>query len=234
MPRATTGGPVARHFPDGCQYSGRIADHYERLGVSSTATRDEIRVAYRTLARVHHPDAKGDSSATRMAQINEAWHVLSDPGRRAMYDAQNRGSYSQRVQAAGFTAGTGSASGPASGTRTATRPVVPPLRPNDATPARFPWRFMLIIGAIGIAFIIVNAALTKPAEPAPPDNLMVAGSCVDVMSNGDAIEVLCDGANDGVVVSLIPADQFCPQLTESHRDRQGMGQVCVRLATTGG
>ncbi|MCU1386700.1 MAG: DnaJ domain, partial [Ilumatobacteraceae bacterium] len=43
--------------------------------MSTSATRDEIRVAYRRLAREHHPDTKGDASAVRMAQINEAWRV---------------------------------------------------------------------------------------------------------------------------------------------------------------
>ena len=223
---------MAQRFRDSAHYSELITDHYERLGVSSTATRDEIRIAYRQLAREFHPDAKGDASATRMAQINEAWHVLSDPGRRAMYDAQNRGSYTDRVRAAGYASGSATPSSGGGGTRTATRTVPP--RIAEANPARFPWRFMLVIAAVGIAFILVNAALTKPSEPVPLDNLMGAGSCVDVAPNGDAVEVICDGANDGVVDSVIAAGAYCPQDTESHRDHQGMGQVCVRLATTGG
>src|SRR3954462_7290391 len=70
-----------------------IAEHYERLGVANNASRDQIRDAYRTLARRNHPDAKGEASASAMAEINEAWRVLSDPDRRAVYDAQIRRSY---------------------------------------------------------------------------------------------------------------------------------------------
>ena len=58
--------------------------HYEVLGVSMTATADEVRSAYRRAARDHHPDAGGD--AVRMTDLNAAWHVLGDPVRRAAYD----------------------------------------------------------------------------------------------------------------------------------------------------
>jgi molecular chaperone DnaJ len=202
-----------------------IVDHYERLGVAPSATRDDIRSAYRNLARLHHPDAKGDASAVRMAQINEAWRVLSDPGRRAVYDMQLDGSM--------VGSQTSSARGPASRpppTETVGRPDRPP---PPATPARFPWRFMLIIASLGIAFILVNAALTKPGQPQRSNNLIDAGSCVNFADNNDAVEVACDGSNQGVVVSFRASDSACSQGTEEHRDRQGMGEVCVRLTAAG-
>jgi len=69
--------------------------HYEELGVAPTATLAEIRAAYVALARVHHPDRTSDrtegdraASAARMARVNAAWTVLSDPARRAAYDAR--------------------------------------------------------------------------------------------------------------------------------------------------
>jgi DnaJ domain len=58
--------------------------HYEVLGVSASATQDEVRAAYRAAARSHHPDAGGD--AGRMRALNVAWAVLGDPVRRAAYD----------------------------------------------------------------------------------------------------------------------------------------------------
>jgi hypothetical protein len=58
--------------------------HYEVLGVSQDATVAEVRAAYRSAARDHHPDAGGD--ADRMRQLNAAWRVLGDPTRRAAYD----------------------------------------------------------------------------------------------------------------------------------------------------
>ena len=92
---------------------------------------------------------------------------------------------------------------------------------------------MLVIAAIGIAFVLVNAALTKPGKAPAPDNLLQPGSCVDIQTNGDALEVPCDGGNQGVVDSLIAVDGICPAETEGHRDHQGLGQVCVRLAISG-
>jgi hypothetical protein len=64
-------------------------DPYVVLGVPRTATRLEIARAYRRLAKRWHPDAAGavaDEQARAMARINEAWHTLSDPSRRARWD----------------------------------------------------------------------------------------------------------------------------------------------------
>jgi hypothetical protein len=63
-------------------------DPYAVLGVPRTATREEIARAYRTLAKRHHPDA-GAPPTAEMARLNEAWYVLSDPQRRAAWDAQH-------------------------------------------------------------------------------------------------------------------------------------------------
>ena len=63
-------------------------DYYEVLGVDRTATSDEIKRAYRKLARTHHPDINKDPSAeARFKEIGQANEVLSDPGLRARYDA---------------------------------------------------------------------------------------------------------------------------------------------------
>jgi hypothetical protein len=59
--------------------------HYDVLGVAPSAPVAEVRRAYVALARQHHPDRLGGDAAT-MRAINEAWTVLSDPGRRARYD----------------------------------------------------------------------------------------------------------------------------------------------------
>jgi curved DNA-binding protein len=63
-------------------------DFYEILGVSRTATQDEIQQAYRKLARAHHPDVNKDPAAEdRFKDISEAYDVLSDPDTRRRYDA---------------------------------------------------------------------------------------------------------------------------------------------------
>lgn len=62
-------------------------DLYEVLGVSPDASQEEIKRAYRALARRHHPDVSGDPEAEhRFKEINLAYQTLSDPAKRRQYD----------------------------------------------------------------------------------------------------------------------------------------------------
>lgn len=75
-------------------------DYYRILGVDKKASADDIKKAYRRLARKYHPDvSKEPDAAERMAEINEANTVLSDPERRAAYDELGDAS---RFQQGGF------------------------------------------------------------------------------------------------------------------------------------
>lgn len=63
-------------------------DYYKTLGVSKTASADEIRKAYRKLARANHPDANPNDAgaAERFKKVQDAYDVLNDPDKRKMYD----------------------------------------------------------------------------------------------------------------------------------------------------
>ena len=63
-------------------------DYYSALGIARTASEDEVRKAYRKLARKYHPDVSKEADAeVRMRDINEAYDVLRDKEKRAAYDA---------------------------------------------------------------------------------------------------------------------------------------------------
>jgi curved DNA-binding protein len=67
-------------------------DYYKALGVPREATIEEIKKAYRKLARKYHPDVSKEADAeTRMREVNEAYAVLSDTEKRAAYDQLGRG-----------------------------------------------------------------------------------------------------------------------------------------------
>lgn len=186
-------------------------NHYEILGVSRTAQVEDIRRAYRMLAREHHPDRHGGRTTPDMVRINEAWRVLSDPERRRRYDAS--------IDGTAVTANPG-------GQRTDSQARSASL--PHATPARFPWRFVLGFFAFATAVILLIGAFTDPGEQYPIDNIIRVGSCVDVDRQiGEAREVRCDGPHDAQVVRLVPFDGKCPADTETYRDRQGLGLVCA-------
>jgi molecular chaperone DnaJ len=71
-------------------------DYYEILGIPRDAGKDAIRSAYRKLARQYHPDVNKDSEAeARFKEINEAYQVLNDDNKRALYDRYGHEGLSQ-------------------------------------------------------------------------------------------------------------------------------------------
>ena len=191
-------------------------NHYEVLGVGITASKNDIRNAYRQCARESHPDtasgfapgfAAGSitNASARMAEISQAWAVLSDPVRRRQYDAVSVIAIKTEISE--------------TETRRETEQFV--------ERAKFPWRFLLVLAFLGIIAILVLDTTSKPEVPAGQDNLLAPGSCIVIDANLTAVEVRCEDAHDGVVQQLVGFDMACPSDTEAIRDRQGMGLACV-------
>ncbi|HUG09878.1 MAG TPA: J domain-containing protein [Opitutaceae bacterium] len=84
----------------------RFKDYYETLGVASDANADDIKRAFRKLARKHHPDratpANKDVAEAKFKEINEAYEVLGDPEKRKRYD-QLGANWEQPEMASGWS-----------------------------------------------------------------------------------------------------------------------------------
>jgi curved DNA-binding protein CbpA len=70
--------------------TGLFVDHYETLQISANADPDTIHRIYRILAQRFHPDNKESGNNELFRQLTEAYHILSDPERRAGYDVEHR------------------------------------------------------------------------------------------------------------------------------------------------
>lgn len=88
-----------------------MGDYYALLGISAGASMGEIRAAFRLLVKRLHPDvSRLPSAAERFRRVMEAYEVLSDPVRRAAYDAEYR---ARSMRRGGATRGAGGTYGPA-------------------------------------------------------------------------------------------------------------------------
>ena len=179
--------------------SQQIQKYYSVLGVTRSASSEQIRAAYRDKVRIIHPDSAVVASPTaslQMAEVVRAWSTLSDPALRHAYDAE-------------------------------LFDVEDSFPPTPIVRGHFPKSLIGWILVIGIAGVLVLNVLSDPIAPAKPDGLLQSGSCVVVDANKLAVEVVCEEGHYGVVRQLIGFDMTCPTDTESIRDRQGMGQACV-------
>lgn len=195
--------------------------HYETLGVPRTATADEIRRAYHVQARRWHPDRAGGAAPAElgraedaMRRVNEAWRVLSDPGRRRDYDRD----LDQRAGA------TRTAAGPSASADGGVPRIDPRLLDPDYLASRRYEHFEeidrrhavvlrmipLLAFVVLLAAIVVVTAYARPRfeGPAAPTTVpgpaigVPAGSCVRILTGPSLLEVPCDGTRDGVVVGV--------------------------------
>jgi len=78
-------------------------DYYETLGISRGASEEDLKKAYRRLAKQYHPDANKEQGAeARFIEINEAYETLSDPQKRAIYDRYGHAGLNGSSGAGGF------------------------------------------------------------------------------------------------------------------------------------
>jgi hypothetical protein len=146
-------------------------DPYAVLGVSSAASTDDIRHAYRILARRFHPDADGRDprAATRFAQATEAYDLLVDENRRRSYDLRRAASAGPRAaRVAPGPTGNTAVRGPAA------RPPRPrptsrsePVRSEPVDHDEFRLIVFLAKVVVVVVILIVAAALLLALRPPP-------------------------------------------------------------------
>ncbi|MDD4222634.1 MAG: DnaJ domain-containing protein, partial [Candidatus Methanomethylophilus sp.] len=85
---------------------GQKRDYYEVLGLSKDATPDEIKKAYRMLAKKYHPDVSTepkDVAEAKFKEISEAYEVLSDSQKRQLYDQYGHAGVDSQFSGGHFT-----------------------------------------------------------------------------------------------------------------------------------
>ena len=79
-------------------------DYYELLGISRNASPEEIKSAYRKMARKYHPDVnrEDENASEKFKEFNDAYEVLSDPQKREAYDRFGHDAFDPTKNAGGF------------------------------------------------------------------------------------------------------------------------------------
>ena len=164
--------------------AARPSDAYAVLELDPTATSDDIRRAYRRLARALHPDANpGDAAAAeRFRSVADAHALLSDPLRRARYDVLRGYARSpvgpRPVRQAPSPSGNTAVRGPDA--RPSHHPRQPPAteRPRETDEWSFLGRFVrwAAVALIATALAVLVLLIAAPrAEPAPPPQMVPRG-----------------------------------------------------------
>jgi hypothetical protein len=181
-------------------------DHYRTLGVPIDAAPEVVRDAYRDLARRLHPDwvvdpTKRTGSAERMAEVNEAWRVLGDVGRRAAYDRSRRQAPAPRRPSTG-----------------------PPVddRPNgrqgdsfDGVEVSTAAGCALRVGPVVLALAVMLGILIATAVLGPEGEVpsrMEAGRCVELSTT---VQVVPCTVETPVIVARGVAGTTCPMVGAS-------------------
>ena len=187
------------------------ASHYETLGVAEGAPPDDVRRAYLDLARRLHPDRWSDASPQerasaerRMQEINEAWRVLGNAGRRLAYDSTRR-RHAAPSNGVPFPSGD--------------------LFVDDGPPPdlvtriiRFlPWGLVLL--ALGVIFVFTAYATSDDGT---------VTSCVRA-DGATAVSVACDAEGAREIELHVPDAGMCPPGTEPFQPAGGAEALCLAV-----
>jgi hypothetical protein len=190
------------------------SDHYATLGVSVTASAEQIRVAYRMKARRLHPDrvvdpAERNRAEARMSAVNEAWRVLGDQDLRVAYDRDRRPD---------LLAGSPQATPP-------NQPTAPDTFDDVEVPAAVgcALRFGPPLLAVGLLVgLLIVTALAGGGGNSP--TRLAPGRCVEV---GEALTVVPCALGVPKIVSRVVAGTSCPQGSVAVVLGTRTDQVCV-------
>lgn len=209
----------------GCEL---LATYYQRLGVAPSASTEELRAAYRELARRLHPDRQSDASPAeraladrRMREINEAWQTLGEPARRRRYDESLRTNRRPSGR-------------PDRDRRPAAVPVpltaedddlidvMGEMGPMQAQVVRsLPWVVLLVVfGAIFIFTAYATAGKSQAPVTTRSPVTVASGSCLSIRNGPTppATSVVpCNGVNDGKLIARVAEGTACPPGTERRR-----------------
>jgi hypothetical protein len=202
--------------------------HYEVLGVPRNASGDALRQAYLDRARQLHPDRYVDAGPARrseaersMQEVNEAWRVLGDPGRRRRYDAELNPVASVRARWAmdddRFT------------TRLdGTMPEqVEQLEPAERVIRGLPW-IILIVVLFAIFVFTAYAVTGNPATTQPGPGVGVGG-CVTVAAGPTVHSATCGTPGARAVVAQVGLTEPCPDRSERLQPATGSIAYCLEV-----
>jgi DnaJ-domain-containing protein 1 len=202
--------------------------HYEVLGVPRNAGGDAVRRAYLDRARQLHPDRYIDAGPNQrgaaersMQEVNEAWRVLSDPGRRRRYDAELDPVMTARAQWA------------TDDDRFVSRPdgtmpeQIEHLEPAERVIRGLPW-IILIVVLFAIFVFTAYAVTGNPATTQPGPGVGVGG-CVTVAEGPTVQSASCWTPGARAVVAQVGVTEPCPDGSERLQPATGSIAYCLEV-----
>ena len=217
--------------------------YYQTLGVRPSASHDQVRGAYRDLARRLHPDRQTGASGAeralaerRMREINQAWMVLGDRSARTRYDEALARAQRVRPGAGPVRPMSTTPRRQGSGGSGAVAPtddddlveVGPEVGPVGSVVMRgLPW--VAVLGVLIVIFVVTAYAAGGKSDSAPTTTATVrAGQCVRIDEPGPvAVSVPCSTSGARHVITVAGPGEECPTRTELRRLQPGPVDYCL-------